>query len=192
MVLCGARAMKRVQDNDKLQFELETDYGEEECKGVLTLPSNAKIYRSKFSLKDPSDVEVDDLALIASVITHCSHHIALMTDKVNSTLSRHRRVFDGTINLTYYVVFLEMPTVMNVDSQQINDIHLLSKLHISDPIVIGTMSGGGLSLKIGINSTKNPVDPESVTITRTHIKRLNLCTYDTTDESASIKRIRRS
>ena len=79
MVLCGARAMKRVQDNDKLQFELETDYGEEECKGVLTLPPNAKIYRSKFSLKDPSDVEVDDLALIASVITHCSHRYTSST-----------------------------------------------------------------------------------------------------------------
>ena len=184
--------MKRVQENDKLQFDLDTDYGEEDCKGVLTLPSNAKIYRSKFSLKDPTDVDTDDLCLIASIITHCSLHIAQRHQKVNATLSRHKRVFDNTLKVIFYVIFIEMPDVNSVDSQQLADIHLLRESLITEPIAASAMKDGGMSLKIVAASTTNAIDTESVTLTRTHITRLRLCTYETANESGSTKRIRRS
>lgn len=184
--------MKRAQDNDKLQFDLDTDYGEDECSGVLSLPSNARVYRSKFSLKDHTDVDRDDLSLIASIITHCSLHIAQKHQKVDASLSRHKRVFDNTLQVIFYVIFLEMPAVTSIDSQQLNDIHLLRESLITDPIKTSAMKGGGMSLKIIVASTANEIDVENVTITRTHITRMRLCTYETENDAASIKRMRRS
>jgi len=185
--------MKRVlpekERTDKIDYEIT--YDEEACKGTLTLPSNAKIYTSTFSLKDPLDVNQDDLVLIANVITLCSTDIAQRHQKVKAHLSRHKRVFDEAVVITYFIIFIEMPDIEWVDSRQISDIHNLRATQITDPIKISPMEGGGISLKIIASSVTSPHNVDHVTVTRFHFKHLRQFTYEEESVNGTVKRTRK-
>lgn len=190
----GRRRMKRVlpdkEKTDKVDYEIT--YDEEACKGALTLPSNAKIFKSTFSLKDPGDVDQDDLVMITSIITFCSTQIAQKHESVKAYLNRHRRVFDGVLVITYFVVFIEMPDIEFIDSRQINDIHGVRPSLICDPIQIKPMEGGGLSLKIIASSVNSPPNNDHVTLTRMHFTRMDIYTYEDKPVNGTVKRTRKA
>jgi hypothetical protein len=190
----GGGAMKRIlpekERKDKVDYEIV--YDEDACSGTLTLPSNAKVYKSTFSLKNPTDVDQDDLAMIASIITLCSTQIAQKHQSVRANLSRHRRVFDGTTTITYFIIFIKMVDIEMVDSQQLNDIIDIRPRLITDPIQVKPMVGGGMSMKIIASSTTSPVELESVTITRHHFNRPRRYTFEEDPTHGTAKRTRKS
>lgn len=186
--------MKRLlKEEERVQrVEFETEYGEEECKGALTLPSNAKIYRSTFSLKEPGNVDQDDMVLLANIITYCSMKIAQKHQDVRVKMSRHKRIFDETLTITYYILSIEMPSITRITSFQMTGIHLLNESLLTDDIPVDIMEGGGMKLTIIVQSTTNPVEFECVDIVRQHFKRIRHTTYETPNEEGSMKRTRKS
>lgn len=184
------------------------DYDETQCaewvaRGLIQVPANARITRSSFSLESVEDVCRDDVQLMANVITECAHKIARKHQDVKATLVKvEEDVGSPKTTLRAFVVYVEMPPSVTVDSQQLMAIHFLSPRLICDPIRFAHRPASLVeqkpehtSLEVRIYSHRNPLLPEDIWITQTTIKCRRFVVHEPPSaggDSGALKRSRAS
>jgi hypothetical protein len=184
--------MKRLKPDSCPLVESEQPLTDDDV--ILQLPKNAKAVKFKFSLSNLTRVEREDVQLITNIISYVAHHITQKHLNTRSWISTHQETLKG-VKLVKYLVYMEMPASIPVNSHQFFGIHNLALELIVDPVVDRVLEDGKTrSLSIEVYSKKNPYLVEIVHVTHIHIKQLKLATVanDEYDAGGPMKRSRKS
>jgi hypothetical protein len=162
-----------------------------DMNGVVLLPANCKVRKVSFSLSNLSGVELDDMDLITTIITHCATHIAQKHHKIAVFLHSHRESFKGYQLLEYTVQLLMPPGVPLPNSHQLNSVHSLRTTLLQKAITVTPHTeSGGYVLEVPFYSYKNEFIVARKLITHIEILELQRVSHPADTASGVVKRAR--